>query len=203
MALKRPLSAAAVFALLAVVAWIACGVRIVDPATHFAVVERLIAPGPPRVVTGRRFVLAPPGAFRVTRFPVEPATLPPPDARTAMLPSADGGRYGLTGSATPTEVLDGNDVVGNEPPASAPAQPAVADGDGDGLTDDEEARYGTSSRKPDTDNDGLFDREEVMVYKTNPLSPDTDGDTFPDGAEVQKGYNPNGTGKLVNTPSAQ
>jgi len=48
----------------------------------------------------------------------------------------------------------------------------------------------------DTDNDGLFDREEVEVYKTDPLNFDTDGDGFLDGDEVKAGYNPKGEGKL-------
>ncbi len=48
-----------------------------------------------------------------------------------------------------------------------------ADTDGDGLTDTDEAKYGTSATNPDTDGDG---------YK--------------DGDEVRNGYNPNGAGKL-------
>ena len=48
----------------------------------------------------------------------------------------------------------------------------------------------------DTDGDGLFDREEVKVYATDPLKPDTDGDGFSDGDEVKGGYNPRGAGKL-------
>lgn len=133
-------------------------------------------------------------------------------------PYGDDGLGDETGTKIP-EVVAGNDTNSTTPSdsgttstttgtnaiaePSTPVAPIVADGDGDGLTDEEEARYGTSSRKPDTDNDGLFDREEVLVYKTNPLSPDTDGDTYTDGSEVQKGYNPNGQGKLLNTPSAQ
>lgn len=99
----------------------------------------------------------------------------------------------------------GTDVVSPEdapqiPVAEEPAVPVLVDSDGDGLTDEEEARYGTSIRKPDTDNDGLFDREEVVVYKTNPLSADTDKDGYLDGAEVSGGYNPNGAGKLLQVP---
>ena len=48
----------------------------------------------------------------------------------------------------------------------------------------------------DTDRDGLTDREEVKVYKTDPLNADTDGDGFNDGDEVDQGYNPKGSGKL-------
>ncbi len=74
------------------------------------------------------------------------------------------------------------------------------DTDKDGLTDVRETQLGTNPNSPDTDADELFDREEVEVYKTNPLNADTDGDTYQDGAEVKKGFNPNGTGKLLVIP---
>ncbi|MCK5320821.1 hypothetical protein KAJ61_05560 [Candidatus Parcubacteria bacterium] len=71
------------------------------------------------------------------------------------------------------------------------------DSDGDGLTDEEEWRLGTAIDNVDTDNDGLFDREEVKVYKTNPRNSDTDGDGHIDGDEVAGGYNPLGSGRLL------
>lgn len=49
----------------------------------------------------------------------------------------------------------------------------VADRDGDGLSDDDEKKYGT-----------------------NPDNPDTDGDGYLDGVEVRNGFNPLGPGKL-------
>ena len=76
-------------------------------------------------------------------------------------------------------------------------EPEELDSDGDGLTDEEEWRLGTAIDNVDTDNDGLFDREEVKVYKTNPRNPDTDGDGHIDGDEVKGGYNPLGTGRLL------
>lgn len=69
------------------------------------------------------------------------------------------------------------------------------DKDLDGLTDQEETKYGTSSTSPDTDKDGLLDGDEINIYKTNPLKADTDGDGYADGVEVRNGYNPNGAGK--------
>lgn len=75
------------------------------------------------------------------------------------------------------------------------------DSDGDGLTNAEELDAGTLANNPDTDSDGLGDREEVKVYDTNPRKADTDGDTFLDGQEVAGGYNPNGDGKLFNVPT--
>jgi len=88
------------------------------------------------------------------------------------------------------------------PETAAPAAGAdeTLDSDKDGLTDVREAQLGTDPHNPDTDGDGLFDKEEVDVYHTNPLNPDTDGDGFKDGDEVKNGYNPNGPGKLLQVP---
>ena len=51
------------------------------------------------------------------------------------------------------------------PPPVTPATPVVAKGpvdtDGDGLTDEEEARLGTDPRNPDTDSDGLTDGADL------------------------------------------
>lgn len=78
-----------------------------------------------------------------------------------------------------------------------PVNTAVVDTDGDGLSDEIENELGTKINLKDTDNDQLFDREEVVVYKTNPLKSDTDGDGVIDGVEVANGYDPNGPGKLL------
>ena len=75
-----------------------------------------------------------------------------------------------------------------------------SDADGDGLTDEEEARIGTDPLDPDTDKDGLLDGEEVkktgIVGKAmeagrlaipkdlSPTNPDSDGDCIPDGVEL-------------------
>lgn len=45
----------------------------------------------------------------------------------------------------------------------------VQDTDGDGLTDEEESRIGTSTTLRDTDGDGSIDYEEVRVMHTDPL----------------------------------
>lgn len=81
-----------------------------------------------------------------------------------------------------------------------PIQPAVTqplDSDQDGLTDEAEVKLGTNPNNPDTDGDGLTDREEAKVYGTDPLTVDTDGDGYPDGAEIKNGFNPKGSGKLL------
>ena len=70
------------------------------------------------------------------------------------------------------------------------------DKDLDGLTDAEEKKYGTDPAKADTDGDGVLDKDEIAIYRSNPLKADTDGDGVKDGAEVRRGLNPNGAGKL-------
>jgi len=60
---------------------------------------------------------------------------------------------------------------------------AVADTDGDGLSDLEEARLGTDPRNVDTDGDTIKDGNEAS-YRTDPLNADTDGDGLNDGAEI-------------------
>jgi hypothetical protein len=60
------------------------------------------------------------------------------------------------------------------------------DTDGDGLSDDEEAKLGTDPTKADTDGDGLSDSSEVGPVKTSPADSDGDGkidalDTDDDG----------------------
>lgn len=82
-------------------------------------------------------------------------------------------------------------------PPIQPIENTPIDSDQDGLTDTEEAALGADSNNPDTDQDGLTDREEVKVYLTDPLKPDTDGDGFKDGDEIKSGYNPKGSGKLL------
>lgn len=93
------------------------------------------------------------------------------------------------------------------------------DYDGDSLTNLEEEELGTNPLEPDTDNDGVFDWDEVKLYESDPLEPDTDGDElgdydeiyvwgtdpndidtdgdgYGDGVEVNGGYNPFGDGDM-------
>jgi len=72
------------------------------------------------------------------------------------------------------------------------------DTDQDGLSDAQEFDLETNPRLVDSDNDGLSDWEEHAIFGTDPLNDDTDGDTYLDGEEVQNGYDPNGSGKLLN-----
>jgi transglutaminase-like putative cysteine protease len=63
----------------------------------------------------------------------------------------------------------------------------TGDFDGDGLSDLQEFIHGTNLTDDDSDDDGLFDGEEVLVIFTDPLNPDTDGDGISDGEEIHKG----------------
>ncbi len=125
--------------------------------------------------------------------------------RARGVPEAPEELRGESAAEEAIEVDTGTTEEADEAAPEAPVRsrtPAIEpDSDQDGLSDATEAALGTSVTAADTDDDGLFDREEVEVYETNPLNPDTDGDTFLDGAEVSNGYNPNGSGKLFEVPS--
>jgi hypothetical protein len=60
----------------------------------------------------------------------------------------------------------------------------AGDLDSDGLTNAQEYVKATDPQKPDTDDDGLKDGEEVNTHQTNPVSADTDADGLKDGAEI-------------------
>jgi transglutaminase-like putative cysteine protease len=72
-------------------------------------------------------------------------------------------------------------------PSSDVSQPD-ADPDNDGLTNAEEAQYGTDPLNPDTDQDTLNDGPEVNTYGTDPLKPDTDSDGLTDPYELNTYY---------------
>ncbi|MFA6994886.1 MAG: hypothetical protein WC249_00540 [Patescibacteria group bacterium] len=96
-------------------------------------------------------------------------------------------------TSTATTSVDTNTPVVVTPPL---------DSDNDGLNNIEEASLGTNPNVVDTDSDGLSDYEEVNIYHTDPLKSDTDGDSYPDGVEVNGGFNPLGDGKMTNSGSA-
>lgn len=76
---------------------------------------------------------------------------------------------------------------------------SAIDSDKDGLNDAREKELGTNPNSMDTDEDGLDDYQEVIIYETDPLNPDTDEDGYTDGTEIKNNYNPNGSGKLLET----
>ena len=69
--------------------------------------------------------------------------------------------------------------------------PIVGDFPQDGLTIKYSIGICTDPTKTDTDDDGLSDSDETLLYNTNPRVVDTDGDGIPDGIEVSIGADPN------------
>ena len=92
---------------------------------------------------------------------------------------------------------------------------SIIDTDGDGLTDQEEAKYKTNPHQADSDGDGISDLEEIQKgtdpnkaevipdadgdgltleeeqrYGTDPNKADTDGDGYLDGEEIVSGHDP-------------
>ncbi|MCG6937107.1 MAG: S8 family serine peptidase [Gammaproteobacteria bacterium] len=66
-----------------------------------------------------------------------------------------------------------------------------SDDDNDGLSDTDEAVYGSNPLLADTDGDTLIDGDEVHLYLTNPILKDTDSDGFNDNEEIAAGSGPN------------
>jgi lysozyme-like protein/thrombospondin type 3 repeat protein len=67
---------------------------------------------------------------------------------------------------------------------------AVMDSDGDGLTDQFEAIFGTDAHAADSDHDGLSDAYETTISHTDPLSADTNHDGISDAEEIAEGKDP-------------
>jgi WD40 repeat protein len=61
----------------------------------------------------------------------------------------------------------------------------LTDADLDGLTKAQELILGTDPNNPDSDNDRIWDGEEVNMYATLPTVADTDADGMLDGADPQ------------------
>ena len=139
------------------------------------------------------------GAFGVYWYLTQQGTPSP-----AVIPTINATNAALTNlnSATNTNRATNTNLNTNAAVRNTNAATTVLDTDQDGLTDTEESLYQTNPKLADTDVDGLNDYLEVMTYNTNPNNPDSDADTFNDGMEVNKGYNPNGPGRLIEIPAA-
>lgn len=140
------------------------------------------------------------GALWVWRLSVKRSASPAPKPTSQSKTETPVDESSINENA-PTAILAPTEATTTETAALQPPSPAI-DADGDGLTDQQEIQYGTDPQKADTDGDNLTDYEEIFIWHTNPLNPDTDGDGFADGQEVKNGYNPNGSGKLLNIPNA-
>jgi hypothetical protein len=126
------------------------------------------------------------------------------DAR-AMQPVLIGPEVGLDGELLTFEltVTDSGALSSTDICVVTVRDVKPVDGDGDGLTDDDELGvYGTDPAKADSDGDGLADAEELGVWGSewlmdgdgdglmNLVDPDSDNDGFSDGDEVISGTNP-------------
>jgi len=87
----------------------------------------------------------------------------------------------------------GSDRAGDtNTPDAKPSMTPDGDADGDGLLNKEEDKNWNGDLEPgetdpndkDTDDDGLWDGNEVKVYNTDPRNPDSDEDGVDDGREV-------------------
>jgi Tfp pilus assembly protein PilF/arylsulfatase A-like enzyme len=138
---KRTIAAASVLGVL-VFAWILSGVHRIDPRTQFSVLEGPVLKDGMRVDEHSRYVVALPGLFRLTVFSREPEDLVLPGAERAMIPSADGSRFGLIGSARVAalpararllvEAANGGGLAGVLFAAVGAAAPVLADADREG-----------------------------------------------------------------------
>lgn len=121
------------------------------------------------------------------------AVSPPldPDSLGGEMPGTGSGASTSRGDSrsTPTGAGDDEDMSSTRP-TEEPTETTLdtSDNDGDGLTASEEAQLGTNPSRPDTDDDGLSDGQEVNDYQTDPLKLDTDGDGMTDGDEASGQY---------------
>ncbi len=86
-----------------------------------------------------------------------------------------------SGTTTVPEVIPTDEPATSTEPAVTPAAPEIPQ----------------PQAAPDTDSDGLNDKEEALLG-TDANAPDSDDDKFNDLTELVSGYNPAGAGKLVN-----
>lgn len=106
----------------------------------------------------------------------------------------------VSNTGTPIDTIVTPATTSTEAGEVLPGEPI--DTDKDGLDDVREEELGTNMTNSDTDDDGLTDGDEFIIWKTDPKNPDTDGDSYLDGDEVKNGYNPLGPGKLFNGQSS-
>ncbi|MEK9983202.1 MAG: immunoglobulin domain-containing protein, partial [Opitutae bacterium] len=107
--------------------------------------------------------------------------------------------------ATPAEGLDfvgwAGDFAGTSPLATVALTKNMSvkavfgdhsvDSDKDSLSDTYENIIGSDPNDKDTDNDGLYDGDEVNTHGTSPLLVDSDGDTHDDNIEILHSSDPN------------
>ncbi len=102
--------------------------------------------------------------------------------------------FGETGPCIPDS---DNDLLGDKEEVDWGTNPLVVDTDGDGIWDGLEWNWNSDTDNdgsinaldPDSDDEGLFDGEEIALG-TSPIDSDTDHDLVDDGEEVRIGTDP-------------
>jgi len=108
------------------------------------------------------------------------------------VPEAQSGDGAMMEESQSAEPDQGTEASMDEPAASADE---TASSEEVAPPSDETPPADEIATDVDTDGDGLTDDQEA-IYGTDPMNPDTDGDGYLDGDEVAGGYNPNGPGTL-------
>jgi hypothetical protein len=124
-----------------------------------------------------------------------PTEAPTPTATT--VPATPPASPAATPQASPAITVDrpdeddDGDLLANQQEAEAGTDPLNPDSDNDGVNDSNEVLvYLTDPLSPDTEDDGINDYNEMFVFETNPRNLDTDGDTLYDGGELVYGVDP-------------
>jgi tetratricopeptide (TPR) repeat protein len=81
-----------------VLIWLAAGLRQLEPEVEFGVLDGRLPGWQARRIESR-WVVAPPGLFRLTRYPLHAVEIELPGALEAWVSGPDGGRYGYRGRA--------------------------------------------------------------------------------------------------------
>jgi hypothetical protein len=124
----------------------------------------------------------------VTPIPaVTPATTTVPSAATTTPIATPVATSTISTASSSTSLISSSSqpIIATSTTASFSASSTLAH---DGLP--------LNAKVLDADNDGLSDTEEA-IFGTDPGKPDTDGDGYPDGSEVLNLYDPAGPGKIT------
>jgi hypothetical protein len=122
------------------------------------------------------------GAEQPAAAQAVPTPAPGQPVPTVLLPPVDAAPTAVAPTAVPEQVVEPTPV----PTTASVVSSESGDIDGDGLSDVDEAAYGSDPLNRDYDADGLLDGEEVYVHGTDPLNNDSDGDGLLDGEEVNQ-----------------
>jgi hypothetical protein len=96
-----------------------------------------------------------------------------------------GGTNPLNNDTDADRFLDGPECALGTLPGSAPSKPLLIPGDdGDGMPAAWESIFGTNPNDPGSDDDGLRDDIEALLYRTSGVHADTDTDGCSDGKEA-------------------